>query len=1099
MAQTDKEFNGLNKVGNKNGISHFFVILFEWLFIITLGILIFFLIREASDIHKIVLENNVLGETETTIVGKMGEEVTLTAKKISGYRFICWNVDDETVSKSPAYTIKVNDYTPQKYTAVYEREYQITIENPIESRAVVVNKSAALEGEEVTITISPNNFYTLTQLQCLQGETEIELINNKFIMPAGDVTIITDFDKTDFAVLYPHEQIGYSIKNIDDTDFDITTTKANTEISFKVEIDEEYTQSKLVVRNNNRILKDIEGVYTISNITSNVNLSFEGVRKNTYKVTLPKQVGYKLLNLDNTDLVVKNVEYGTTLSFKIEIGEAYTQSENNFTILCNDVELISENGVYSIPNITENINLTIDGIVKNIYTIQVPEIQDFYELKNDKNTEEFAVTSIEYGKSLKFRVSVDASCSQSVIVVKNNDEILTPKWGVYTISNVNDNVNITVDGIEKNVYTIAYPEEQIGYTLQNIDGTDFDVNNVEYGETLTFKVDIDAAYSKSIVVVKKNGTVLTAEDGVYTIPNISKNTTITINGLKINTYSITYPTKQVGYVLQNLDETSFKTKSVKYGDALTFKLVVDTGYVNSIGNLSVKCNDTELTLNDDVYTIPNITENLILEVDGLEVNSYTITFPTEVTVKRNGEELTTGDTIYHYDILTLYSSPEEGYKPVYMVTSANRLTNPNQYQVVGNVTIEYTTEVGVRNANEYPTLKFQNYDDENFTVQVGANTSNKPTGDVLIPSRVEKNDIIYSVTIMYRNSFQNCTDITSITIANSIKEIWRNSFDGCTGLQSVTFVENSELTFINNDVFKNCYNLTSIELPKTITSMGSGVFNGCSRLENLTIPFIGSSLEMSESTRLYPLGYIFGSSAYDYSIQITQTYYDSGWKKSKEYSFPVSLKSLTICGGEVCKYALENLSMLQSVVLLDGVTNIKNNAFYRCSRLASVTIPSSVESIEDGVFFGCCSLTNIEFPVNSQLTQIGNSAFAICTKLTSIVIPNNVTSIGIQAFYECTNLTSITIPSSVTSIGAHAFQYCDNLAQIIIESANIYNEVTACDNITDLLVNATTVKVLASVVDDVNNANAYLNDTSNFTKSEKTEIDGKEYYIYTKA
>ena len=148
--------------------------------------------------------------------------------------------------------------------------------------------------------------------------------------------------------------------------------------------------------------------------------------------------------------------------------------------------------------------------------------------------------------------------------------------------------------------------------------------------------------------------------------------------------------------------------------------------------------------------------------------------------------------------------------------------------------------------------------------------------------------------------------------------------------------------------------------------------------------------------------------------------------------------TLTISGtGAMKDYnAADNLSPahmnsdVKKVVIEDGVTSIRNSAFYDCNSLTSITIPNSVTSIGAYAFSNCYYLTNITIP--NSVTSIENYAFRSCSSLTSITIPDSVTSIGKLAFYSCDSLTSITISNSVTSIEERAFAYCSRLTSITI-------------------------------------------------------------------
>lgn len=123
-------------------------------------------------------------------------------------------------------------------------------------------------------------------------------------------------------------------------------------------------------------------------------------------------------------------------------------------------------------------------------------------------------------------------------------------------------------------------------------------------------------------------------------------------------------------------------------------------------------------------------------------------------------------------------------------------------------------------------------------------------------------------------------------------------------------------------------------------------------------------------------------------------------------------------------------SSIQAVIISDGVTSIKNTAFYDCSNLVSVTIPNSVESIGVWAFAQSSSLTAIAIP--NSVTSIGYMAFDGCANLVSVTIPDSLASIANGTFYGCSSLASIIIPKSVTSIDGFAFTLCSSLTSITI-------------------------------------------------------------------
>ncbi len=369
-------------------------------------------------------------------------------------------------------------------------------------------------------------------------------------------------------------------------------------------------------------------------------------------------------------------------------------------------------------------------------------------------------------------------------------------------------------------------------------------------------------------------------------------------------------------------------------------------------------------------------------------------------------------------------------------------------------------------------------------------SSNKYSGNVVIPSSVKYNGVTYSVISIGDLAFNSCSSLTSIQIPNSVTSIGEWAFYHCSSLTSIQ-IPNS-VTSIGAETFSWCSSLTSIQIPNSVTSIGNYAFSNCSRLtdvvignsvtsignnafhncESLTnviwnvikcsdfysndIPFENcpniTSFTFGDKVEYIPACLCYGmnkltsieipnsvTSIGDGAFQSCESLTSVVWNAKKCSDFSSSsrpfynspnITSFTF-GDEVehiPAYLCYNLSSLTSIEIPNSVTSIGEGAFYYCSSLTSIQIGNSVTSIGEGAFWNCTSLTSIQ--IGNSVTSIGEGAFYYCSSLTSVEIPNSVTSIGECAFCNGEKLTIVVLGNSLTSIEKDAFKGCDNIKKI---------------------------------------------------------------------
>ena len=234
------------------------------------------------------------------------------------------------------------------------------------------------------------------------------------------------------------------------------------------------------------------------------------------------------------------------------------------------------------------------------------------------------------------------------------------------------------------------------------------------------------------------------------------------------------------------------------------------------------------------------------------------------------------------------------------------------------------------------------------------------------------------VTRIGENAFRDRTELTSVTIPDSVKYIFDRAFSNCTSLETVT-IPNS-VTDIYSGAFYNCTSLKEVTIPASVTDIGNMAFGYYYDRDSSEIKKVDG----------FKINYVKNTYGHYYATENGFT--DEACLLTNE------LNDGTL---EISKYAGNGATcVIPGEINGKKVTKIGDNAFIDCTELTSVTIPDGVTSIDETAFLGC-------------------------TSLTSVTIPDSVTSIKSKAFFNCTSLKSVTIPASVTNIniGDYALGY----------------------------------------------------------------------------
>ncbi len=297
------------------------------------------------------------------------------------------------------------------------------------------------------------------------------------------------------------------------------------------------------------------------------------------------------------------------------------------------------------------------------------------------------------------------------------------------------------------------------------------------------------------------------------------------------------------------------------------------------------------------------------------------------------------------------------------------------------------------------------------------------------------------------NAFNQCRDLTSVTLGESVETIDYRAFDGCKKLTNISIPDS--ILFIGEEAFRYCEALQY----NTNDSSSGGKYLG-----NTDNPYVVlaegtniASFYVHEDTKM------IGNNAFDGYNKLTTVSLPAGLSAIGDYAFSECLQLNNVCQsdgklslpdglkviGERAFYNCSNLykSALGKLEIPDGVTFLGDMAFYHCTSLKSITIGDGVKTIGNRTFYYCNSVTSVAF--GDGVETIGNNSFEYCTELTSIAFSDNIKTIEDYAFKDSTKLTSITIPQGVTSIGKGVFH--TNLESISVAEGNtVYNSAGNC-------------------------------------------------------
>ena len=385
----------------------------------------------------------------------------------------------------------------------------------------------------------------------------------------GDATVTMEYFKVDgkdllTAPVALARTIGYKVNWTEDASYTVTGEKyaaVDGTYTFTVAAKDGYDGTNMVVKVNDTEVTAVDGKYTVEKVSSDLTITVEGVKKIV--------AGLKALSFGST---------GTRSSAKtFTLSPAFDPAVKEYTLLVPD----STNGVYAWA--TRGADLTTKAKITAAWT----------SMSTGKASTTTITSGSSSGKNLSGFNIASAESNTLTITVTEGDVT-----DVYTVKTVRIDPSLTklsLDGIKinetfvstKKAYTAITTKESVT-VLATPRGEDY---TVTYNGETSNVIPLSAGENKiEIVVTNKDG---------YT-------SSYTLTVTKAD-HAVTIPT----------DESYLVTgkEAVMDGADYTFKVEVDYRY-EAGEDFAVKVNGETVTGEKGVYTVKNVTTDLVITVEG---------------------------------------------------------------------------------------------------------------------------------------------------------------------------------------------------------------------------------------------------------------------------------------------------------------------------------------------------------------------------------------------------------------------------------------------------------------------------------------------------
>ena len=356
-----------------------------------------------------------------------------------------------------------------------------------------------------------------------------------------------------------------------------------------------------------------------------------------YTVTIPTGEGYTITG-------EKTVKNGEDYTFTVTVTEGYDAA--NMVVKVNDAEVTAVDGKYTVEKVSSDLTITVSGVKKIIIGLSTlrfgstdsirsakyfdmtpsfdPAVKEYTLLVPDSTNAVYAWAT--RGADLSTKASIKATWTSMSTGEASNTTLISGSSTGKNLSGFN------IASAESNTLTI---------TVTDDGSTDvYTVKTVRIAPSLT-KLALDGVkVNETFSATKKTYTAMTTKDSVTVLATPrGEDYTVTYNGETSNVIPLSTGENKIEIVVTNKDGyTSSYTLTVTKADHTvtiptdesylvtgkeavmdgadyTFKVEVDYRY-EAGEDFAVKVNGETVTGEKGVYTVKNVTTDLVITVEG---------------------------------------------------------------------------------------------------------------------------------------------------------------------------------------------------------------------------------------------------------------------------------------------------------------------------------------------------------------------------------------------------------------------------------------------------------------------------------------------------